>query len=235
MTTAIRVLSSTAMKTTFDTLAPTFERDHDVAFDIHYAPSARLAVQIPQGLAGDLALLTRPQLDQLAASGHIVAGSATDIAGSLMGLAVQPGAPRPDISTVEAFKATILAAKSLGTSNPVGGGMSGKLLQAVFDKLGIADAVKAKVTYGPGGPDGLIGLFLKRREVEIGIQQMPELMAVPGIDIVGPLPANIQSVTMFSVAALTGTAHSDLARAFGAYLHTGPARDALRAKGLEPA
>ena len=92
----------------------------------------------------------------------------------------------------------MLAAKSLGMSNPVGGGQSGANLVKIFDKLGITEAMKAKSVYGPGGPAGLIGNFLVRKEVEIGIQQLPELMAVPGIDIVGPLPPEVQSMTVFS-------------------------------------
>ena len=109
-----------------------------------------------------------------------------------MALAVQKGAARPDISSAAKFKEALLAAKSLGMSNPVGGGQSGANLVKIFDKLGITEAMKAKAVYGPGGPAGLIGNFLVRKEVEIGIQQLPELMAVPGIDIVGPLPPDIQ-------------------------------------------
>jgi molybdate transport system substrate-binding protein len=105
-----------------------------------------------------------------------------------MGMAVQKGAPKPDISSAEKFKQAMLAAKSLAMSNPVGGGQSGANLMKIFERLGITEAMKPKLTFGPGGPAGLIGNFLVRKEVEVGIQQMPDLMAVPGIDIVGPLP-----------------------------------------------
>ena len=92
----------------------------------------------------------------------------------------------------------MLAAKSLGMSNPVGGGMSGGMLIGTFEQFGIAEQMKPKLTFGAGGPAGLIGHFLVRKEVEIGIQQMPELMVVPGIDIIGTLPFGIQFVSVFS-------------------------------------
>src|SRR5262249_5282675 len=143
----------------------------------------------------DVAIVTNEGLEGLITAGRIVPGTRTDIARSAMALAVQRGAPKPDISTAEKFKAALLAAKSLGMSNPVGGGQSGANLVRIFERLGIADAMKPKCFYGPGGPAGLIGNFLARKEIEIGIQQLPELMAVPGIDIVGPLPADIQMPT----------------------------------------
>jgi molybdate transport system substrate-binding protein len=150
-----------------------------------------------------------------------------------MGLAVQKGAPKPDISTAEKFKEVMLAAKSLGMSNPVGGGVSGAILIKAFERLGIMDAMKDKLTFGPGGPAGLIGYFLVRKEVEVGIQQMPELMAVPGIDIVGPLPDGIQSVSVFTVGASTGAKDAEAAKALVQFLATPQAAAVIRSKGLE--
>ena len=150
-----------------------------------------------------------------------------------MALAVQKGAPKPDISSAEKFKQAMLAAKSLGMSNPVGGGQSGANLMKIFEQLGITEAMKGKTIYGPGGPAGLIGNFLLRKEVEVGIQQMPELMAVPGIDIVGPLPPDLQSMTVFSVGLSTGARNADAARALINYLTTPKAAAVMRAKGME--
>ncbi len=232
----ITVLSTTAMKTTLDELVPLFEQASGEKLSFSYAPSARLAQQIGEGLLqGDIAILTAEQIEDLAERGRIVAGSRVDIAGSRMGLAVQAGARKPDISTVEGFKKAILDARSLGMSNPVGGGVSGVLAQRIFERLGIAEAVRQKVTYGPGGPQGLIGLFLKRGEVEVGIQQMPELMAVPGIDIVGPFPDEIQTVSVFSLGTLAGSAHGRTAGALAEFLRGPQAQAVLRAKGMEPA
>jgi molybdate transport system substrate-binding protein len=231
----IRVLSTTAMKTTLDEVVPEFERTAGVSLSLTYAPSARTAKQIAEGLAGDIAFITEPQLDDLAAKGLIVDGSITPVAGSHIGVAVQAGAHRPDIATVEAFRRAIVDARSIGMSNPVGGGASGAHMQKVYERLGIADVVKPKVTYGPGGPEGLIGLFLKRGEIELGIQQMAELMAVPGIDILGPLPDAIQATTVFALGTMRGTHHGDVAKALAAHLRGPKAQAVLRAKGMEPA
>jgi molybdate transport system substrate-binding protein len=231
--TEIKLLSSTAMKTSFDELLPQFEAatGHQVTAD--YCPSPRVAKRIAEGEACDAAVSNAAAMKDLVGHGKIVAGTPTDIARSAMGLAVQKGAPKPDISTAEKFKAAMLAAKSLGMSNPVGGGVSGAILIRAFERLGIMEAMKDKLTFGPGGPAGLIGNFLVRKEVEVGIQQMPELMAVPGIDIVGPLPEGIQSVSVFTIGASTGAKDPDAAKALIKFLASPDAAAMMRAKGLE--
>jgi molybdate transport system substrate-binding protein len=229
----LNVLSTTAMKSTIDAVGPQFEAAHGTKLSITYAPSVRLAGQLAEGLTGDVAVITGPQLDALVARGQIAAGSRIDIACSRIGLAVQAGAARPDISTADAFRRAMLAAKSVGTSNPVGGGQSGAYLKELFERLGIAEAMQPKLLFGPGGPQGLIGLFLKRGEVEVGLQQMPELMAVPGIDIVGPLPDDIQSITVFSVGTLSGSAQADEARRFADFMRAPAVQAVLREMGME--
>ena len=158
-----------------------------------------------------------------------------DIAHSAIMVAVKKGTPRPDISSVEKFKAAMLAAKSIAMSNPVGGGTSGAHLAKVFEQLGIADALKGKMIYGPGGPAGLIGNYLVRGEAEIGIQQESELMAVPGVDIVGPLPAEIQSVSVFALGKMATGGNGDAVKALGQLLRTPAALAVLKDKGLTPA
>ena len=229
----IKVLSSTAMKTSMDELMPQFEQasGHKVAFS--YGPSVRITKQVAEGEANDVTIVTDRGIDELIGQGRIVPGTRADIGRSAMALAVQKGAPKPDISTPERFKEAMLAAKSLAMSNPVGGGASGAILMRIFEQLGIAEQMRPKLTFGPGGPAGLIGNFLVRKEVEVGIQQMPELMAVPGIDIVGPLPFGAQSVSVFSAGLSTGATDPDAARALIAFLATPAAAAAIRAKGME--
>ena len=229
----IKVLSTTAMKTSLDELAPEFERSTGYKLTFSFGPSARIAKMVADGEANDVAIVTDQALADLTRLGKLVPGTGADVARSAMALAVQKGANKPDISTAEKFKAALLAAKSLGMSNPVGGGQSGANLVKIFDKLGITEAMKAKSVYGPGGPAGLIGNFLVRREVEIGIQQLPELMAVPGIDIVGPLPSEIQAMTVFSVGLSTSAENGDGAKKLIRFLTTPKAAAVMQSKGLE--
>src|SRR5262249_3117706 len=150
---------STALKTSLDELTPGFENQNDSTLTFTFGPSARITKQVADGEPCDVAIVTDEGLEGLITAGRIVPGTRTDIARSAMALAVQRGAPKPDISTAEKFKAALLAAKSLGMSNPVGGGQSGANLVRIFERLGIADAMKPKCFYGPGGPAGLIGNF----------------------------------------------------------------------------
>jgi molybdate transport system substrate-binding protein len=229
----IKMLATTALKTSMEVLAPEFERASGHTLAISFGPSTRIAKQVADGEATDVAVVTAEGIDDLTKQGRIVPGSRTDVARSAMGLAVQRGAPRPDISTAEKFKEAMLKAKSVGMSNPVGGGASGAILAAAFERLGIAEQMKPKLVFGPGGPAGLIGNFLVRKEVEIGVQQMPELMAVPGIDIVGPLPPGVQSVSVFSAGLSTAAKEPEGGRALIRFLASPAATKVMRDKGME--
>jgi molybdate transport system substrate-binding protein len=233
MPTAIRLVATTALKTSIDDLVSEFERTSGHKIDASYGPSTRIAKQVAEGEPNDVTIVTGDLIGSLIKQGRIVPGTRADIARSAMALAVQKGAPRPDISTAEKFKQALLAAKSLGMSNPVGGGQSGANLARIFDELGITEAMNPKCVYGPGGPAGLIGNFLVRKEVEIGIQQLPELMAVPGIDIVGLLPDGVQSKTVFAAGLSAGATHPDAGRALIAHLATPAAAKVMRDNGME--
>jgi molybdate transport system substrate-binding protein len=221
------------MKTSLDELAPEFERATGHKLTISFGPSARIAKMVADGEVHDVAIVTDQGHEALTAQGRFVPGLRADVARSAMGMAVQKGANKPDISSAEKFKAAMLAAKSLGMSNPVGGGQSGANLIKIFDKLGIAEAMKNKLTFGPGGPAGLIGNFLVRKEIEIGIQQMPELMAVPGIDVIGPLPPDIQMKTVFSAGLSTAAENAEGGRALIQFLVAPQAAAVVRSKGME--
>ncbi len=231
----MKVLSTTAMKCVFDTLAPEFERASGNRLRVSLGPSAQLEKRLSDGEAADLAIVTATGAQHLAASGKINPGSIVPVAGSAIGVAVPKGAVKPDLSSAETFKRAMLAAKSIACSKPVGGGQSGAHLAKVFAQLGIAEQMQAKATYGAGGAGGLAGLVVLRGEAEIGIQQMAELMAVEGIDVVGPLPAEIQSVTPFVAAIPTSAVHADGGHALIDFLVTPRAKSVLKAKGLEPA
>lgn len=231
----IKVVSTTAMKTVFEELASAFERTTGNRTNVELGPSLRLEKELADGKTTDVAIVSRKGVEELTARGRIAAGSAVHIANSTIGVAVAKGAPKPDISSAESFKRAMLAAKSIACSKPVGGGQSGAHLAKVFEELGIAKQMQAKSKYGAGGAAGLAGLVVLRGEAEIGIQQMAELMAVSGIDIVGPLPRELQSITPFVAGISTSASHPEAAKALIAFLITPEAKRVIKAKGLEPA
>ncbi len=233
--TEIKVLSTTAMKMVFEELSPRFERETGNRLAVDLGPSMRLEARIGDGEAADVAILSAAGAKDLLGRGKLVAGSEALIARSAIGVAVPKGAPQPDLSSVEGFKRALLAAQAIAVSKPVGGGQSGAHMAKVFEQLGITAAMQAKAKYGAGGAAGLAGLVVKRGEADIGIQQMAELLAVDGIDVVGPLPAEIQSVTPFTAAIPASARHPDAGRALIAFLATPAAKGVIKAKGLDPA
>jgi len=231
----IKVFSTTAMKMVFEELSPAFERATGNRLDVSLGPSLRLEKQIGEGETADVVIVSANGGRDLVAQGKLIDGSLVEIAKSSIGVAVAKGAPKPDLSTVDGFKRAMLAAKSIACSRPVGGGQSGVHIAKVFADLGIAEQMQAKSKYGAGGAAGLAGLVVLRGEADIGIQQMAELMAVDGIDVVGPLPPEIQMVTPFAAAIPTNASHAAAGRAVIAFLTTPDAKRVIAAKGLEPA
>lgn len=231
----VAVLATTAMKTSFDELAAQFERASGHHLALTFGPSLQLEKRLGEGEVADVAIVSAAGIDDLVARGHIARGSVTAIAGSALGVAVPRGTPKPDLSSAEAFKRALLAAKSVAVSKPVGGGQSGVHMAKVFERLGIAEQMAAKAKYGAGGPSGLVGLIIERGEADIGVQQIAELLAVPGIDFVGPLPTELQSVTPFVAAVPSAAQNADAGRALIAFLTSPEAKRVIKAKGLEPA
>ena len=234
MASEIKLLSTTALKTSLDELLPRFERATGHKVTASYGFAAQLAKRIEGGEAADATILSGQALDGLAKQGKVVGDSRIDVARSAIMVAVKQGTRRPDVSSVEKFKQAMLAAKSIVHTDPAGGGTTGVHLGKIFAQLGIADALKPKTVYSPGGPDHLIGLYLVRGEAEIGIQQDSELMAVPGVDIAGPLPAEIQSVSVFAFGTLSGARDIAAARALGDFLRSSEALAVIKSKGMQP-
>jgi molybdate transport system substrate-binding protein len=230
----VSVLSTTAMKTAFEELGPAFEREAGYGLKLTFGPSLQLEKRLGDGEGADVAIVTHVGAQELIGQGRGAAGSLADLARSLIGVCVAKGAPRPDLSSAEAFTAAMLRAKSIALSKPVGGGASGAHMASVFERLGITAAVRGKSIYGAGGPAGLVGLIVARGDAEIGVQQMAELMAVPGVDIVGPLPSALQSVTQFSGFVPTAALNPQGGRALIDFLRRPAAKAVIKAKGLVP-
>ncbi|HEY2131368.1 MAG TPA: substrate-binding domain-containing protein [Acetobacteraceae bacterium] len=221
---SLRVFSTLALAGVLEEMTP---RLADIRLETILAPTAMLLERIRAGETADIALLLSDSVDALAQQGILLSGR-TDLARSLVGIAVRAGAPHPDISTVAAFVATMHAAKSLAYSRA---GASGLYFAGLLERLHIADAVNAKATVIPSG---FTGELVRRGEAEIAVQQISELMVVPGIDIVGTLPPGIEGVSIFSAGIFAASQHAALARSAIARLAAPDAADVFRAKGLEP-
>lgn len=228
MPSLVRVLSTLAVQGALPALAQQYERTEGGKVEVHFAPTNGLLARIGAGEVADIAILTRSAIDDLAAKGVLAADSVADIAVSLVGIAVRAGAAKPDIASVEALTAALLQAKSIAYSKI---GASGVFFAELIQRLGIADAVNAKATVIPSG---FTAELAARGEVELAVQQVSELMMVPGIDVVGPLPPGAESVTMFSAGVFAASAHPVAALHFLAYLRSADAAQALSAAGLQP-
>jgi molybdate transport system substrate-binding protein len=224
----LKVFSTLAVQGVLPGLIARFEAATGAKVATDLGPTNQLLARIKGGEAADVAILTRAGLDELATLGILEAGSIVDLAHSSVGLAVKAGARRPDIRTPEALKTALLQARSIAVSRT---GASGAVFAEVVQRLGIADAVNAKATVIPSG---LTGELAARGEAELAVQQISELMVVPGLDIVGPLPASLQTPTLFSAAMFVHSAQLALARAFLRVLASAEAADAYEAAGLDP-
>ena len=190
---------------------------------------AAIPNRLRRGESADIVILAAPSLETLLRDGHVVAASRVDLARSSIGLAIKAGAPRPDIATVDALKQTLLKAKSVVYS----GSASGVYLATeLFPRLGIADAMQAK---SRKIEIGYVAEAVARGEAEIALQQISELLAVPGIDLVGPLPDEVQLVTVFSAAITTKAREPEAAKALILFLTSPQADPVIRKAGLEPA
>jgi molybdate transport system substrate-binding protein len=226
---AMEMLCTNGVKSLMLDVVSAFERTSGTRVVITWGATNSLLKDLEGGAGGDLAILTAEAIDDLISGGKVVAGGRVDLARSGIGVAVRKGAKRPDIGSPEALKRALLAAKSVAHSKS---GMSGIYFPTVLARLGIADAMKAKIVIpDPGTP---IGEVVAKGDAEIGIQQISELLPVAGIDIVGPLPAALQKITTFSAGVLTAAKEPAAAAALLKFVAAESPR-LLKQKGLEPA
>jgi molybdate transport system substrate-binding protein len=225
----IRLFTSNSMRGVMNDLAPEYERKHGWKIAISYDPAKLMLQRIRGGEAADLAILGSGAIDELIAEGLMDGSTRKVLASCGVGIAVKAGAEKPDISSVEALKRTLLAAKKIAyTIN----GASGIHFSTVIEKLGIANEIKAKASrLGVG----LVGEIVASGEADLAVQQIPELAVVKGIDIVGPLPAEVQKTSEGTAAVFTASKQREAALAFLQYLATPETARVLKAKGHEPA
>ncbi len=223
---SIKVMLSAAFKEAYLELVPEFERATGHKVSSLWVPSVQMMNRLKGGEAADLVILSAAALEDLRKAG--IVSDRNDLAKSGIGVAVKAGAPRPDISSGEAVKRAVLAAKGIAYST----GPSGIYLIGLFQRMGIADQIKSKVTQVQGEPAGGV---VARGEAELGFQQMSELLPVPGIDVIGPLPPDIQQITTFSAGLHAKAQVLDAARALVKFLKAPEAAPVIRKKGMEPA
>jgi molybdate transport system substrate-binding protein len=228
----VRVMTSGAFTAAYQALVPEFERvtGHHV-ISIYGASMGNGPTTIPSRLerheAADIVILAASSLDDLIARGLVIRGSRVDLVRSRIGMAVKAGARRPDISTVEALKATLLKARTVGYSSSASGVY---LTTELFPRLGIADAMKGKLRVS----EGAVGPRVASGEAEIGFQQVSELLPVPGIDYVGPLPPGAQRETIFAAGIVGGAPSPDAARTLLKFFQSADALPIIKRTGLEP-
>ena len=222
----IKVMLSAAFKEAYLELTPQFERATGHRIATSWVPSVKMMERLKGGEAVDLVILSAASLDELVKAG--IVSQRFDIAKSGIGVAVRTGAPKPDISSGEAVKRAVLAAKGIAYST----GPSGLYLIKLFERMGIADQIRSKVKQVQGEPAGAVAA---RGEAELAFQQVSELLPVPGIELVGPLPPDIQEITTFSAGIHARAAEAQAARALVDFFKAPAAAPVIRKKGMEPA
>jgi molybdate transport system substrate-binding protein len=223
----IKVFSSTALKAVLDELGPQFEKATENKLVFTIGPAAALKSQIDQGAAFDVAILTGPLLDGLAAAGKIDPATRAAIARSGLGVSVRAGTAKPDVATAEALKRTLLNAKSIGFN---GQGASRAGIEAMFVKLGIADDLKSKITLLQTSAP----VAVANGDVELALSPISEVVAVSGAEVAGPVPAEYQSYLVLSAAVSAATKNADAAKSLIKFLTAPSAAPVLKTKGMEP-
>ena len=227
----IDAMITTAMKAAVDELASPFERASGHVLRITYGPSGGLARRLNAGEAADLVVVDSKALDELIKQGK-VAPDRSDVARTGIGIAVRKGAPKPDVSSADALRRTLLAAKSIGHTAPAGGGVTAAHIMGVFEKLGIAAEVAPKVKLAAGGPNGRVSVLVSNGEAEIGLQLVSELMSNPDVEVIGLLPPELQLISIVSAGITTAAQQPDPAKAFIRQLAAPAAVTIYKSKGL---
>jgi molybdate transport system substrate-binding protein len=229
----VKVMISGGLTAAYKQLVPQFEHATENKVVTASGPSMgttynAIPVRLARGEPADVLIMVGYALGDLIKQGKVVADSRVDIARSPIGIVVKAGAPKPDISTVEAFKRTLLAAKSIAYSDSASGVYVGT---EMMEKLGILDQMKPKSHKIEADP---VAGVVARGDAELGFQQISELISVPGVDLVGPLPPDVQKITIFSAGLVTGAKEPEGGRALIRFLASAAAAPVIEKSGLDP-
>jgi len=228
----IKVLHGGAFTQLVEAVVPEFQRQTGHKVTTQRETVGALQKRIEGGEAFDLAILTPAAVDDLAKKGKITAGSRVNLVQVGVGVVVKEGAPRPDVSTVDAFKRALVAAKSVAYIDPQAGGSSGIYVAGLLEKLGVANEVKPKAVLIHGGA---VAEHVAKGEAELGIHQISEILPVKGITLVGALPKEIQNYTIYAAGIAANSANVDVVKALIRAFGDAKAVAAMKQKGMEPA
>lgn len=223
----MKAMASAGVKEAYAELVPLFEAREGCRVETLWVPTVDMLDRLKGGEIVDLVIMMSSGIDELTALGVLRADTRLDIVRSHIGVAVKAGAPRPDLGSPQRFVDAMLAAASIGYSH----GPSGMHVIDLFGRLGLAERVRHKVRHVKGIP---VGELVASGEVEIGFQQVAELLPVPGIDLLPALPAELDKVTVFAGAVHARAEHPGQAAALARFLRSRPAAPVMRAKGLVP-
>jgi len=231
----LKVLSAIGMQSFLEDLEPEFERATGHKLSISFATAGAAVKRAQGGEAADVVIATRQGIDGLVKNGKASANNVTALVSAGISVAIRKGAPKPDISSPDALKRTLLAAKSISYVDPASGGASGIHFTKVLDRLGIANEMKSKTVFPNPKAPAEVGALVANGEAEIGVHIIVELISVAGIDIVGPLPGDLQNTIVFAAAVMASAKDAEAAKALVNFLRTPEAAAVTKAKGMEPA
>jgi molybdate transport system substrate-binding protein len=231
----LKVLSAIGMQSAMEDLGPKFERATGHKLAISFATAGAAVKRAQGGEAADVVIATRQGIDGLVKNGKAAADNVTALASAGISVAIRKGAPKPDISSPDALKRTLLAAKSISYVDPASGGASGIHFAKVLDRLGIANEMKSKTVFPNPKTPAEVGVLVANGEAEIGVHVIVELISVAGIDLVGPLPGDLQDIIVFTAAIMSGAKDAAAAKALVDFLRTPESAKVIKAKGMEPA
>jgi molybdate transport system substrate-binding protein len=225
----IKVVSSVGVKLALDKLAPQFEGANEHKLKLNYGTAVPLKRQIEAGDTFDVVILTPPMIEELAKTGKVTAGTATNIAKIGIGVAVRAGVSKPDISTVDAFKRTLINAKSIAYSKE---GQSGTAMAAVIERLGLTAQLKDKTVLETRS--GMAAATVVEGKAELAFTLISEILPIAGAEFAGPLPAEIQTYVVFTAGVASGIKDAAAAQSFINFLKSPAAIPVLKASGMEP-
>jgi molybdate transport system substrate-binding protein len=230
----IKVLASGSLKGALSQLIPDFQKASGDTATIEYGPAGAIMGRIQKDDAADVVIVSRTQLEKLASNGKVLPGSLVNVVGIALGVAVRKGAPKPDISSVEAFRRTLLAARSIGYRDPATGSTSGTYAASLIERLGIAEDIKPKLRLDRTEGDAPENVFrtVASGEIEMQIGQITEIVIAPGVELAGPLPAEIQNTTVMAAGVIASSKAPEAASAFIRFISSPSAAAVLKATGF---